>query len=301
MKILVTGGSGFIGSHLVDALVSIGHKVINIDDCSADNDVFYFNDKAENHKVSICNLEQLLELSVGCDFIFHLAAESRLQLATKNPKKAIDVNITGTLNVLECCKKNNIKGLLFSSTSSVYGSTKNLPIKETEKENCLNPYASTKYAAELLIRNYNELYGIKSCIFRYFNVFGERAPSKGQYALVTSIFMRQKKNKEPLTVVGDGTQKRDFIHVSDIVSANILAMELWNTVSEISECTPFNIGSASEISIIDLAKTISSDIIHIPNRTGDAENNMCSNDKFVKLTGWIPSVTVFDWLLKKKG
>ena len=293
---LVTGGSGFIGSHLIDTLVQDGHAVINIDDCSADNDTFYINDKAENHKVSICNLETLLELSKDCDFVFHLAAESRLQLATKNPKRAIEVNVIGTLNVLECCKQNNIKGLLFSSTSSIYGLTDKLPIYETTSEDCLNPYASTKYAAELLIRNYYTLYGVKSCIFRYFNVFGERAPSKGQYAPVVGIFIDQKNKKLPLTVIGKGTQKRDFIHVSDVVGANVRSMELWDTVPELFTCTPFNIGSAKDISIIELAKHISNDIVHIPARIGEAENNLCSNDKFVKLTGWMPQIDILDWL-----
>lgn len=296
MKILVTGGSGFIGSHLVDALVEAGHYVINVDDCSANNEKFYFNNRAKNHKFSICNFDGLASVSKECDFVFHLAAESRLQQSIENPGRAVEVNVKGTLSVLEACKKNNIKGLLFSSTSSIYGLTESLPITERLREDCLNPYASTKYAAELLIRNYNQLYGINSCIFRYFNVFGERAPTKGQYALVTGIFLRQKAANEPLTVVGDGTQKRDFIYVKDIVKANILCMEQWESKSQLRNANIFNVSSGRETQILDLAKIVSNNISFIPTRKGEAKNNLASSKKLSDLTGWNPSVFIEDWL-----
>jgi UDP-glucose 4-epimerase len=294
MKILVTGGCGFIGSHLVDALVERGYEVVVVDDRSADTDKFYYNDRALYYFFSVCDKKPLNTVIQGCSFCFHLAAESRLQLATLNPQRAIEVNIGGTLAILEMCRLYNI-GLVFSSTSSVYGLTDNLPIKETEKENCLNPYASSKYAAELLIRNYYNLHGVKSCILRYFNVFGERAPTKGQYATVTGIFLRQKKNNEPLTIVGDGTQKRDFIYVRDVVTANLMCLDKWELVSN---AEPFNIGSATDVSVIELAKKISSDIVHISPRRGEAVNNLCSNAKFSKLTGWTPTVPICKWLEK---
>lgn len=291
MKILVTGGCGFIGSHLVDELIVKGHDVINVDDCSATNEMFYYNNKAKNYKFSITETDRLLEISKGCEFVFHLAAESRLQLATQNPKRAVDVNIGGTLSVLECCKLNGM-GIVFSSTSSVYGLTSNLPITEEHKENCLNPYASTKYAAELLIRNYHELHGVKSAILRYFNVFGERAPAFGQYALVTSIFLKQKNQGLPLTVVGDGTQKRDFIYVKDVVSANI---ECMNNIDNINHDV-FNVGSGTEVSIIDLAKKMSDDIIYIPKRPGEVVNNLSSSNKLQSRTKWKPKRYILEWI-----
>ena len=296
MKILVTGGCGFIGSHLVDTLINSNYEVINVDDCSATNEQFYFNENAKNYKFNINDTDQLLKVSKDCKFVFHLAAESRLQLATQNPKKAIDTNINGTLSVLECCKQNNM-GLIFSSTSSVYGLTDNLPITEKHVENCLNPYASTKYAAELLIRNFYELHNVKSAILRYFNVFGERAPAFGQYALVTSIFLNQKLKKLPLTVVGDGTQKRDFIYVKDVVSANI---ECMNNINKINHDI-FNVGSGTEVSVIDLAKSISDDIIFIPKRQGEAINNLCSNQKLMSNTNWKPKVNIIDWIKNQKN
>ena len=291
MKALVTGGSGFIGSHLVDQLISEGHSVVNVDDCSANNDEFYLNDHAKNYKFSVLDTERLLKVSKGCDVVFHLAAESRLQLATQNPKRAVDVNIGGTLSVLQCCKQHNM-GIVFSSTSSVYGLTDNLPILETHSEKCMNPYASSKYAAELLVRNYYELHGVKSTILRYFNVFGERAPSFGQYALVTSIFLKQRKQGLPLTVVGDGTQKRDFIYVKDVVSANILSAKNLNSI----EHDVFNVGSGTEVSIIDLAKQMSDDIVFIENRAGEAKNNLSSSEKLQSKTGWKPTTYILEWI-----
>jgi UDP-glucose 4-epimerase len=296
MKILVTGGCGFIGSHLVDALVDLYHEVIVVDDCSANNEKFYFNDKAIYHKFSICELDKLIEVSKNCDFCFHLAAESRLQDSINNPKRAVDVNVGGTLNILECCKQNKIDGLVFSSTSSIYGLTEKLPITEDITENCLNPYASTKYAAELLIKNYNLLYGIKAAILRYFNVFGERAPTKGQYALVTGIFLRQKQNNEPLTIVGDGSQQRDFIYVKDIVAANILCMEQWKSNSSLHSAQVYNIGYGSTVSVLELAKKIDNNIVYIPERKGEATNNLSSYKKFSKITGWTPKINILDWI-----
>lgn len=296
MKILVTGGCGFIGSHLVDALVELQHDIVVVDDCSADNEHFYYNKNASYEKISICDKHKLLKITQGCDFVFHLAAESRLQNAILNPQRAIEVNVLGTYNLLECCKENNIDGLVFSSTSSIYGLTKTFPITEKHKEDCLNPYASTKYCAELLLKNYYSIHKVKSCILRYFNVFGERAPSRGQYALVTGIFLRQKRNNESLTIVGDGLQERDFIYVKDVVSANIACLSSWKSKHSLNCADTFNIGSANPVKIIDLAKSIDTNITFIPERKGEAKNNLCSYDKFAKATGWSPKTNIMDWI-----
>jgi len=296
MKVLVTGGHGFIGSHLVDRLIDLGHHVVVVDDQSANNEKFYVNEKAENHVFSICDSSKLQRVTKDCQFAFHLAAESRLQNAINDPRRAVDVNIGGTLSVLDACVANKINGLVFSSTSSIYGLTDKLPIKEDLSEDCLNPYASTKYAAELLIRNYTQLHGLRTNILRYFNVFGERAPAKGQYALVTSIFLRQKKAEEPLTIVGDGSQKRDFIYVKDVVEANIRCMEQWDSSTILGYADVFNVGSSKEVSVLELANKISNNIVFIPERLGEAKNNLCSYQKFFNATVWTPSVNVLEWL-----
>jgi UDP-glucose 4-epimerase len=295
MKVMVTGGAGFIGSHLVDSLINKGHQVVVVDNESANNEKFYFNKNAENYKFDILDTEKLKIAMKKCEFVFHLAAESRLQQSIENPLRAIEVNVGGTLSVLEASKYNDVKGLLFSSTSSIYGLTDILPITEEINENCLNPYASTKYAAELLIRNYKQLYNLNSCIFRYFNVFGERAPSNGPYALVTGIFKRQKANKEPLTVVGDGQQKRDFIYVGDVANANIMCMEQWDK-PELQKADIFNVSSEKETKILDLAKIISNDILHIEPRKGEAKNNLASSKKLRNLTGWKSTLNIEEWI-----
>lgn len=296
MKILVTGGCGFIGSHLVDALIENKHEVVVIDDCSANNEKFYFNEKAKYYKVSITDEKQVLDISTKCDFIFHLAAESRLQNSILNPTRAVEVNVLGTLNILKACQSNNINGLVFSSTSCIYGLTEELPITEQNQEDCLNPYGSTKYAAELLIKNYSSMFGVKACILRYFNVFGERAPSQGPYALVTAIFFRQKHNEEPLTVVGDGLQERDFIYVKDVVQANLDCLKNWNTIPELHQANVYNVGSGKSVSVLDLAKSISSNIVFIPKRKGEAQNNLSSISKITKILNWKPTVDILSWV-----
>ena len=299
MKILVTGGSGFIGSHLIDKLIQLNHEVISVDNLSANNEKFYFNEKALNLNIDILETDKIIEISKGCDFIFHLAAESRLGSSIKNPKKAIDTNVNGTLSILEASKINNVKGIVFSSTSSIYGLNQNLPLNENEKENCLNAYSSTKYCAELFFKNYYNLYGIKSVILRYFNVFGERAPSTGNYALVTGVFLNQLKNRQPLTVTGDGSQKRDFIHVDDVVSANIKCIENYDN-NKLWAAEIFNIGYGESITIKKLAKQLTNyrNIKYIDKKPGEAFDNLSDNKKFKCITDWKPSINICDWVKK---
>lgn len=299
MKVLVTGGCGFIGSNLIDALVELGYSVINVDDLSADNEKFYFSPnkkQVKNYHFDICDTEQLISVSKGCDFIFHLAAESRLGSAIANPRKAIDSNIKGIVSILDTAKENNIKGIVFSSTSAIYGLNTNFPLKETEKENCLNAYSSTKYAAELFLRNYYEIYGIKSVILRYFNVYGERSPKSGQYALVLGIFERLLSEGKPLTVTGDGSQQRDFIHVNDVVSANIKCINQFDTNPNMWKAEIFNIGYGETKTIREIASTLSDSIVYIKKPAGEALNNLSDNTKFKLSTGWKPTINVLDWV-----
>jgi UDP-glucose 4-epimerase len=301
MKVLVTGGCGFIGSHLIDVLVDSGYTVVNVDNLSADNDQFYFNrsKNVTNHHFDVCNTKKLITISKGCEFIFHLAAESRLGASIANPRKAIDSNIKGVVSVLEAAQANKIKGIVFSSTSSVYGLNTNFPLKETEREDCLNAYASTKYAAELFLRNYYEIYGIKSVILRYFNVYGERSPKSGQYALVLGIFEKLLKDGKPLTVTGDGTQERDFIHVKDIAQANIECINNFDTNPDMWKAQVFNIGYGETKTINEIANTLSDSIVYIKKPAGEALNNLSDNTKFKLTTNWKPTINVIDWIKEK--
>ena len=294
MKVIVTGGCGFIGSHIVDKLVEMCYDVIVIDDLSAsENEKFYFNDSATYHKLDISNFEDIEPLFEGVDYVFHLAAESRIQPAIKNPSRAYKVNVIGTLNILESSKKHNIKRVIYSSTSSVYGLSCELPTKETESIDCLNPYSHSKFQGEELFRQYYKMYGIDSVIFRYFNVFGERSPVKGQYAPVVGIFINQMKQSKPLTIVSDGLRKRDFIYVGDIVDVNVSSMFYDGVIG----ASTFNIGSGENISIYDIATIISANFIHLEDRPGEADNTLANISKAKEVLGFSPKTDVKNWII----
>lgn len=297
MKALVTGGAGFIGSNLVDKLIEIRWEVVVIDNESAEcNEKFYWNPKADNHKLDICDYEKTRSLYDGVDYVFHLAAESRLQPAIKNPINAVTKNAVGTCTVLQCAREANVKKVVYSSTSSAYGLNK-YPNYETDANDCLNPYSVSKVAGEELCKMYANLYGLKTIIFRYFNVYGERSPTTGQYAPVMGIFLRQKNADESLTIVGDGEQRRDFVHVLDVANANIM-VALAN-LDEESYGQVYNIGSGKNISILELAEQISDNRIHIPPREGEARTTLACIDKAKNTFGWQPKYDVKQWVEEK--
>ena len=295
IKTIVTGGCGFIGSHIVDRLIEMNCQVLVIDDLSAsENEKFYFNEKAEYHKIDICEKDKIDSLFENVDYVFHLAAESRIQPAIKNPSRAYNVNVIGTLNILELSRKYKIKRVMYSSTSSVYGLTNQLPTSESVSIDCLNPYAHSKYTGEELFRQYWKEYNVDSVIFRYFNVFGERSPIKGQYAPVVGIFLNQLKNNTDLTIVGDGLKKRDFIYVGDIVTANIDAMNYNGKL----ESKTINIGSGSNITIKEIANLISNNQVHIDPRPGEAENTLADITIAKNLLNFNPKTDVKEWIKK---
>ena len=223
MKSLVTGGAGFIGSNLVDGLLSLGHEVVVIDNEYSDaHDHFYWSDQTENHKFDIRDYEKTRPLYDGVDYVFHIAAEARIQPAILNPVGAISINSVGTCTVLQCAREAGVKKLMYSSTSAGYGMNPQ-PNVETQPDDCLNPYSISKVNGEKLCKMYTDLFNLDTVIFRYFNVYGERQPIRGQYAPVIGIFLRQLEVGQSLTIVGDGEQRRDFTYVKDIVNANIMA------------------------------------------------------------------------------
>jgi UDP-glucose 4-epimerase len=294
MKVLITGVAGFIGSHLVDELVSKSYDVHVIDNLSAvSNEKFYFNSDATYHKISIISISDMESIFDGSEFVFHLAAESRIQTAIENPQYAYTANVIGTLNVLELCKKFKIKRLLVSSTSSIYGLTDTLPTSENQDPDCLNPYSQSKYFSELLCSQYKNNFDI--VIFRYFNVFGERSPINGPYAPVIGIFINQFKRKLPLTIVGDGEQKRDFVHVSDIVKCNLDCM----LSSEKFNCEVYNVGSGKNYTINEIASVISNNFSYISQRLGEARNTLSDIKKIKNKINFIPTVDVKDYIKKE--
>ena len=290
---IVTGGAGFIGSHIVEKLKKLDHMVVVIDNEYSDNDNFHWRKDTLNVNIDITDYKALKKAFTGADYIFHCAAEARIGPAIENPVNALNINTIGTCNVLQCAREVGAKKVLYSSTSSGYGLNE-APNIETQPDDCLNPYSVSKIAGEKLCKMYTDLYGLNTIIFRYFNVFGERAPRKGQYAPVTGIFLRQKAAGEPLTIVGDGEQRRDYIYVKDVANANIMAAI--SNPDDDAYGQVYNVGSGKNYSVNEIASFISDDTINIPPRIGEARNSLANIDKIQKTFAWKPEVDVEQWI-----
>lgn len=291
MKSLVTGGCGFIGSHLVNRLVNIGHEVIVLDRSHPiqknDKVKYYIWDLSENYVKFLHHFE-------GVNNVFHLASEVSIPYCVEKPNESMANNVLSTMNVLECSRIHKINKFIFSSTSAVYGNTLFIPSVETNQVQCLNTYSISKYTGEQLCKMYYDLYGLETVMFRYFNVYGEGQHKTGQYAPVMSIFANQKKKGQPLTIVGEGYQTRDFIHVFDVVYANILASQ--KDLSSYGEV--FNVGTGNGVQIKDIANLISSYQISIPERPGEVLHSRANIDKIKNELGWNYSINLLDWVKK---
>ena len=298
MKCLVTGGAGFIGSNLVDRLLELGSEVIVIDNEYSDaHEQFYWNPKAQNYKYDIRDYENTRQLYDGVDYVFHIAAEARIQPAILNPIEAVSINSVGTCTVLQCSREAGVKRVVYSSTSSGYGMNQS-PNIETQPDDCLNPYSVSKVNGEKLCKMYTNLYGLPTILFRYFNVYGERQPLKGQYAPVVGIFLRQRAVGEPLTIVGDGNQRRDFTHVRDVVQANILA-----AIEEVDSDAfgqVYNVGTGNNYSVNEIARMISDNTINIAPRPGESRVTLANNQKLRRTFGWEPTMKLEDWINGQK-
>ena len=293
MKCLVTGGAGFIGSHIVDKLIEKGHEMVVIDNESSEvHDHFYFNDKATYYKLDIADYQATRSVYDGVDYVFHCAAESRIQPAILNPLLAIRTNTLGTATVLQCSREASVKKIMYSSTSSGYGLVNEPPLEETMPDDCLNPYSVSKVSGEKLCKMYNDLFGVKTVIFRYFNVYGHREPLKGPYAPVVGLFLRQHRAGQPLTIVPDGTQRRDFTHVEDVVQANLLAME----VDHEHYGEVFNVGTGTNHSVLELAAMISDNTVEVEERMGEAYITLANNQKIRDVLGWAPTKHIGDYV-----
>ena len=296
MNILVTGGAGFIGSTLVDRLVALGHRVTVIDNESSEsNDRFYYNDDATYYRLDVSDYDSTRGLYDNKDYVFHLAAESRIHQTIENPLLAVKTNTNGTATVLQSSREAEVKRVMYSSTSAAYGLKNSPPLKENMQEDCLNPYSVTKVAGEKLCELYSKLYGLETVVFRYFNVFGPREPIKGPYAPVIGLFLRKHRNNEPLTIVGDGLQSRDFVHVDDVVEANIRAMNYQGTIDMVSG-TVYNVGTGVNHTVLELAQQISDNITHISPRPGEARETLADNTRIQETFGWKPRHNIRDYI-----
>jgi len=301
MKTIVTGGAGFIGSNIVDRLITDGNDVIVIDNESSDaHEKFYYNGSAQYHKNDIADYDSVESLFEGVDYVFHLAAEARIQPTIEDPMLAVRTNVLGTCSVLQASRTHGVKRVVYSSTSSAYGLSNPIPNKEDMPKDCLNPYSVSKTSGEELCQMYTKLFGLETVVFRYFNVYGERQPTKGQYAPVIGLFQRQHAAGKLMTVVGDGLQRRDFTHVSDVVEANILAAttDNSNVLGEI-----FNLGSGTNHNIHDIVNLVGgkdAKFTYIPERPGESRETLSDCSKAHKLLKWKPKMKLEEWITSCK-
>lgn len=290
MKVLVTGGAGFIGSHLADFLIDLNYEVIVVDNLSVgrkDNIIHLLeNSKFRFLEADICQFKAIEGVFEGVDWVFHLAALADIVPSIENPKDYYKANANGTFNVLEACRKHNIKKIVYSASSSCYGIPDEYPTKESSPICPQYPYALTKNLGEQLVMHWCQLYSIPAISLRFFNVYGPRARTSGTYGAVFGVFLAQKIAKKPFTVVGDGNQTRDFTFVSDIVSA-LFSAAITNISGEI-----VNIGSNNTYSVNRLVELLGGEVVYIPKRPGEPDCTWADITKAKKLLNWEPKVTL---------
>lgn len=292
-KALVTGGAGFIGSNLVDLLLERDYEVLVIDNESSNsNTEYHWNSGAKNYNFNVAeHTTTLTEMCGGCDYVFHLAADISIPYCIEHPNNSYLNNVGSLCSVLEAARHAQVDKVVFSSTAAIYGLTNKVCI-ETDVPDPLNPYAVSKLAGEQLMKMYYDLYNVKTVTLRYFNAYGTRQPKTGQYAPAIGIFSRQKKEGKSLTVVGDGLQTRDFVHVSDIALANL-------TVAERDVDTyggVYNVGTGKPLSIKKIASMFSDDITYIAPRPAEARHSSANISKIKRTYGWQPKVNLEDWV-----
>ncbi len=286
---IITGGAGFIGSNLTDHLVRIGHKVIVLDNFVSGKKKNLSHIKKQDVKIikiDISKSKNLDKYFKGAHYVFHLAALAQIIPSIKNPKKYFKNNVIGTLRVVEAAKRAKIKKFVYAASSSCYGTPKKLPTSEKDKIDLKNPYAATKFIGEEIVMRYASMFKMPNISLRFFNVYGPRLNISGQYSAVIGNFFSQKKNNKALTIVGDGTQTRDFIHVDDLINACVKVIKS-KKINKI-----YNLGSGKKTSINTIAKIFSGKKKFIANRPGEAKNSLADISKIKKDTKWKPAISV---------
>ena len=287
-KYLVTGGAGFIGSHLVDRLIEQNNEVVVIDNLSSGKKE-NLNPKANFYQLDICDFEEIKPVFESIDYVFHLAAIPRVPISVEDPVFTSRVNILGTVNVFKAALDANVKRIVFASSSAIYGDQKEFPLKENMTPNPLSPYGLQKLVGEQFAKMFVDLYKIPIVCLRYFNVYGPRIDFDSDYSLVLGKFLRLKMQNKPLTIFGDGEQTRAFCYVTDVVDANIRAVESEN----IKGGEVINIGQEESYSINYLSKLVGGNVEYLPKRAGDALNTQADIILGKELLGWQPK-TDFD-------
>ena len=340
-RVVVTGGAGFIGSHLTDALIKDGFDVVVLDNLSTGKKS-QVNKKAKFIKIDIRDLKKIKPYFKGVDLVFHTAARARIQPSIKDPVTTFDHNVSGTLNVLLVARDADVKRVIYCASSSSYGDQDTLPLHEEMTPHLKSPYALTKYVGEELCRLFSNLYGLETVSLRYFNVYGPRQLLTGAYATVNRIFLKQMKSGQPLTIVGDGNIQRDFTHIHDVVRANMLAAQS----KKVGRGEIINIGTGHNYSINEVAAMIlapnelqlvggsqarmvafensqprnvhtyalrgqpevilasalkNNRAVYIPPRPGETRKSLANNSKARNLLGWKPTISLEEGLAMLKN
>ncbi|PIR82738.1 LPS biosynthesis protein WbpP [Candidatus Kaiserbacteria bacterium CG10_big_fil_rev_8_21_14_0_10_59_10] len=294
-KAVVTGGAGFVGSHLVDALVERGFDVHVVDNYAAGKREDRIHKAATYHEVDIRDYEKLAPVVAGARYVFHEAALPRVQFSIEEPLETFSVNAHGTASVLRAAHEGGVKRVIYAASSSAYGDQETLPLTEDLPASPKSPYGLQKYIGELMCRMWSEVYGLETVSLRYFNVYGPRFDPHGPYALVMGKFILQKSEGKPLTIWGDGTHTRDYTHVRDIVRANVLAAES----ERVGKGEVINIGAGENISVSDLAALIGGPVVHEPERLEPA-HTLADISRAKELLGWEPTVNREEAILEMK-
>jgi nucleoside-diphosphate-sugar epimerase len=288
-KILVTGGAGFIGSNIVDALIEKGDEVLVIDNLSTGRKE-NINPRAKFFNTDLRELEKIKPIFQGVDFVFHEAALARVEPSIKDPVTYHDNNVNATLNVLVAARDAKVKKVVYASSSSIYGDQEKMPLSEDMPANPTSPYGLQKYIGEEYCRVFSYLYKLPTVCLRYFNVYGPRMATEGAYASVISIFGQQRQKGQSMTIAGDGTHLRTYTFVGDIIRANILAAQ-----SEISDGRAINTGQSTEYSVNEIAQMFGGPTTNIAGRI-EPVRNLCGNSLAKKLLNWEPTMDLPQWM-----
>ena len=288
-KCIVTGGAGFIGSNLTEKLVKLGHKVTVIDNLSTGrkSNLNTIRKRIKFVKSDISNIKNLDDkIFKKIDWVFHIAGIADIVPSIENPEKYHNSNVTGTLNILEKSRKNNVKKFIYAASASCYGIPDNYPTKESSKIKVEYPYALTKYLGEQLVMHWAKIYNMPNISLRFFNVYGPKSRTTGAYGAMFGVFLAQRLNNKPLTIIGSGNQTRDFIHVYDLVDAIIKIAEKSKT-NKI-----FNVASGKETTVNKIAQIMGGKRIKIPKRPGEPERSLADISKIKKEINWKPKISI---------
>ena len=295
-KAIVTGGAGFIGSHLVSELVRRGFDVHVVDNFAGGRMEKRIHPRATYHEIDIRDYDKLAPIIAGALYVFHEAALPRVQFSIEHPQETFSVNVDGLVSVLRASHEGGVKRLIYAASSSAYGDQTKMPLSEDLPAQPKSPYGLQKYIGELSCRLWSEVYGLGTVSLRYFNVYGSNFDPNGPYALVIGKFLLQKSEGQPLTITGDGTHTRDFTNVRDTVRANMLAMES----DKVGKGEVINIGAGRNVSVNEVATMIGGPVVHVEPRLEPA-HTLADIRKARELLGWEPTIKLEDGIAELKA